>query len=317
MSSSPSSTEQCPRNRSRDSNYRKYSSLRWSQQQEWSPDGAGANRNPSTVKKHSPDGRQPPVISLNYAGDEAVWKGSRNWSKGAADKCSSWRRPSTNTETGNEWGTHEQNYDEWGPPPPDQSNQVYPPPFSAPKNTSDKYKPQERAPPNLSPSLAWSQSSVPNTSASPHSQYQTQYQKTQYQHHPPTSTASLAHNTVQSLPTATAILSPPTDTAHGTSGSSSSSSFEFVCQGKWKVLSRIGGGAFGEVFGVLRLSDNLLGAVKRERIDIPTPLLEIEYKNYLDLGDIEGIPKIYYYGVEEDYRILIMQHLYDSKQLFF
>lgn len=79
-----------------------------------------------------------------------------------------------------------------------------------------------------------------------------------------------------------------------------------VINKKWRLDERIGGGAFGDIYRGIRLSDDEQVAVKLEPSDTKYPQLETEFKNYRALRGLVGIPNVYYFGVEGDYNLMVM-----------
>ncbi|XP_050729707.1 casein kinase I-like isoform X6 [Eriocheir sinensis] len=111
----------------------------------------------------------------------------------------------------------------------------------------------------------------------------------------------------------------------GSRTSSSSNSLELFVGPNFRVGKKIGCGNFGE----LRLGKNLYNnehvAIKLEPIKAKAPQLHLEYRFYrmLDaVGDsdrprVEGIPRIYYFGVCGKYNALVMELLGPSLEDLF
>ncbi|XP_042863956.1 casein kinase I-like isoform X4 [Penaeus japonicus] len=111
----------------------------------------------------------------------------------------------------------------------------------------------------------------------------------------------------------------------GSRTSSSSNSLELFVGPNFRVGKKIGCGNFGE----LRLGKNLYNnehvAIKLEPIKAKAPQLHLEYRFYrmLDaVGEnekqrVEGIPKIYYFGVCGKYNALVMELLGPSLEDLF
>jgi len=111
----------------------------------------------------------------------------------------------------------------------------------------------------------------------------------------------------------------------GSRTSSSSNSLELFVGPNFRVGKKIGCGNFGE----LRLGKNLYNnehvAIKLEPIKAKAPQLHLEYRFYrmLDAAGenerqkVEGIPKIYYFGVCGKYNALVMELLGPSLEDLF
>lgn len=78
---------------------------------------------------------------------------------------------------------------------------------------------------------------------------------------------------------------------------------------EYRIIHKIGGGAFGEIYSAENINDGTLCAVKLEKTEKKPQQLFFEYKVYsLFLNEI-GFPKIYHYGIEGEYNTLVMQLL--------
>ncbi|KAJ3413110.1 diacylglycerol O-acyltransferase 1 [Chytridiales sp. JEL 0842] len=84
---------------------------------------------------------------------------------------------------------------------------------------------------------------------------------------------------------------------------------ESVSDGKWKVEYKLGQGSFGVVYAGTETSSGIQVAIKCEISAVPRPQLENEYCIYDILKGMEGIPKVYYYGTEGPYHVLVMERL--------
>ncbi|KAL3319551.1 Casein kinase I isoform delta [Cichlidogyrus casuarinus] len=94
--------------------------------------------------------------------------------------------------------------------------------------------------------------------------------------------------------------------------SRASDSEEYVIDGEWKLVSRIGGGSFGELFVANGKSSKEMVAVKMELIKQNQNHLKSEYQLLKMLDNHVGIPKIYWYGKDADkqlYNCLVMELL--------
>ena len=74
---------------------------------------------------------------------------------------------------------------------------------------------------------------------------------------------------------------------------------------KYKPIKKIGSGAFGKIYSVVRLSDKNVFAMKAERILEDKKNLELEAYNLFRIQGGLGIPKLISYGHVKHYNILI------------
>ena len=79
--------------------------------------------------------------------------------------------------------------------------------------------------------------------------------------------------------------------------------------GKYRVGCKIGTGSFGDIFIGSNITTKEEVAIKLEKISSKHPQLLSESKNYRILQGGEGIPNIYYYGVEGEYNIMVLELL--------
>lgn len=77
--------------------------------------------------------------------------------------------------------------------------------------------------------------------------------------------------------------------------------------GKYRLTKKLGSGAFGEVFLGTNVKTGEKVAVKLEHLTMKFPQLVYEAMFYKMLKDGAGIPKIYWYGVEGDYNVMVME----------
>ncbi|OHS98372.1 CK1 family protein kinase [Tritrichomonas foetus] len=78
---------------------------------------------------------------------------------------------------------------------------------------------------------------------------------------------------------------------------------------KYQVTRRIGAGSFGAIFEVQSLENGKLYAAKLENPKISTPQLNKEYKLYVLLDAAPGIPRVYDYWTQDEFRGMIMERL--------
>ncbi|KAH7644346.1 casein kinase I gish isoform X1 [Dermatophagoides farinae] len=101
------------------------------------------------------------------------------------------------------------------------------------------------------------------------------------------------------------------------SSSTNSSDAVMMVGPNFKVGKEIGRGNFG----VLRLGKNLYNnehvAIKLEPMKSKAPQLHLEFRFYKILGNVEGIPKLYYFGSCGKYNALVMELLGPSLEDMF
>lgn len=98
--------------------------------------------------------------------------------------------------------------------------------------------------------------------------------------------------------------------------------FVFVVGEKYQIERKLGGGSFGDVFLGKNIEDGCRVAIKLEPTSTRHPQLEGEATVYRELSASEGssnsdadtkqrrgVPRIYFYGSEGDYRVLVMERL--------
>ena len=91
---------------------------------------------------------------------------------------------------------------------------------------------------------------------------------------------------------------------------------EIMVGGKYRLMKKIGGGAFTEIFEGIDVLDNSKIAIKLEHNSIKYPQLLFESKLLQSFKGI-GIPKVYWAGISGEYHIMIMELLgNDLEELF-
>ena len=90
----------------------------------------------------------------------------------------------------------------------------------------------------------------------------------------------------------------------------------------YKVQNKIGSGSFGTIWKAINIKTGLEVAVKTEPLESKSKQLYTECKIYSLLHTSEEIqhnplPQVYYYGIEEDQNILIMDLLGPSLSVLF
>jgi serine/threonine protein kinase len=86
---------------------------------------------------------------------------------------------------------------------------------------------------------------------------------------------------------------------------------------KYRISKRLGSGSFGEIFQAFHIETGEEVAVKLEPASSKYPQLEIEYRVYRLLQGSVGIPKVFYFGRETDYNVLIIELLGPSLETLF
>lgn len=93
---------------------------------------------------------------------------------------------------------------------------------------------------------------------------------------------------------------------------------DYCCVGgHYLLVSRLGKGSFGEIFEGVDTASDLRVAVKVEHLKKRNPHLLHESKLYKLLQGVTGVPRIYWYGTEYQYSILIMDLLGPSTEDLF
>ncbi|XP_037011872.2 casein kinase I-like [Artibeus jamaicensis] len=100
-------------------------------------------------------------------------------------------------------------------------------------------------------------------------------------------------------------------------GGSSSPKPDVVVGGKYKLVRKIGAGSFGDVYLALNLTNGEGVAVKVESQRATHAQLLYESKLYKVLRGGVGIPRIWWYGQEKDYNVLVMDLLGPSLEDLF
>ena len=83
---------------------------------------------------------------------------------------------------------------------------------------------------------------------------------------------------------------------------------ELIINNEYKLIEKIGEGAYGMIYRARQLSTKKDVAVKLENVNAPIPQVYYEAKVYMLLQGNKGIPKLYWIGTEGDYNILIIEN---------
>ncbi|OHT05962.1 CK1 family protein kinase [Tritrichomonas foetus] len=92
---------------------------------------------------------------------------------------------------------------------------------------------------------------------------------------------------------------------------------ELVVGNRFTIRRRIGGGSFGDIFSGTDLQSGGDVAIKLEPIRSRSPQLELEYKIYQILEGGCCVPRVYWFGSESKYNILVMDRLGSSLEDIF
>eukprot|EP00300_Choanocystis_sp_HF-7_P027200 c32274_g1_i1.p1 GENE.c32274_g1_i1~~c32274_g1_i1.p1 ORF type:complete len:319 (-),score=64.41 c32274_g1_i1:67-1023(-) len=87
--------------------------------------------------------------------------------------------------------------------------------------------------------------------------------------------------------------------------------------GNYRLIRKIGSGSFGEIFLGVHVQTQEQVAVKLELEASRHAQLRIEYKIYGILNGQPGIPKVRYFGTQDDYNVMIMDLLGSSLEDLF
>lgn len=87
---------------------------------------------------------------------------------------------------------------------------------------------------------------------------------------------------------------------------------EFRIASRYRVGRKIGSGSFGDIYLVTNIQTGEQLAAKMEKVNTSHPQLQYESRLYRLLQGEAGIPAIYWYGVEGNHNILIMELLGQS-----
>eukprot|EP01105_Mastigella_eilhardi_P019073 TRINITY_DN446_c0_g1_i1.p1 TRINITY_DN446_c0_g1~~TRINITY_DN446_c0_g1_i1.p1 ORF type:complete len:416 (-),score=109.96 TRINITY_DN446_c0_g1_i1:519-1718(-) len=86
---------------------------------------------------------------------------------------------------------------------------------------------------------------------------------------------------------------------------------------KYRIGLKIGNGAFGDIYQGHNIMTGEEIAIKLEPVKSKHPQLFYEYKLYKVFQGGAGVPKVYWFGVEGDYNVMVMQLLGPSLEDLF
>jgi len=92
---------------------------------------------------------------------------------------------------------------------------------------------------------------------------------------------------------------------------------DLLVGGKYKLGAKIGSGSLGDVYGATHAETGEKVAVKLESIKSKNPQLLYESKLYKIFAGGVGIPNLFWYGVEGDYNVMVIELLGPSLEELF
>ena len=84
---------------------------------------------------------------------------------------------------------------------------------------------------------------------------------------------------------------------------------EVKVAGVYKICSKLGKGSFGEVYQGINIKKQNDVAIKMEKLKLFQPMLEYEAKLYSKLQGQPGFATVHWYGVEGDFKVLVIDML--------
>ncbi|UJR21144.1 hypothetical protein I4U23_024243 [Adineta vaga] len=96
-----------------------------------------------------------------------------------------------------------------------------------------------------------------------------------------------------------------------------STKHDFLIDGKYRLIRKIGTGSFGYIYLGINITNGEEVAIKLESVKARHPRLSFESKLYKILKGGIGVPHIQYYAQENDYNILVMDLLGPSLEDLF
>lgn len=153
-----------------------------------------------------------------------------------------------------------------------------------------------------------------------------QSQHSQHSHPPRQPVSQDNHSRPSSLSVrqpAISPLPPPSSSSSISTTEPISIEYTIVGGGQYIVKQCLGQGSFGKVYEAMDMTNNGIVAIKTERFDAKTPMLHIEYnvlntltKN-MDSNQTIGIPRVFRFFVQENYKMMVMSRLGDSLENLF
>jgi serine/threonine protein kinase len=87
-----------------------------------------------------------------------------------------------------------------------------------------------------------------------------------------------------------------------------------IIANKYKIIQKIGSGTFGSIFEGINIRTHEKVAIKIEQITDELKLLKNESNIYRLLSNVDGVPKIKWYGKDETYYYMVIDLFGDSLQ---
>ena len=87
---------------------------------------------------------------------------------------------------------------------------------------------------------------------------------------------------------------------------------QVIISNKYKLIEKIGSGAFGDIYKGENIRTKESVAIKIEPLSNETKLLKNETKIYQYLGNTQGIPQVKWFGVDETNNYMAMKLLGSS-----
>ena len=88
--------------------------------------------------------------------------------------------------------------------------------------------------------------------------------------------------------------------------------------GRYLITKKIGQGAFGDIYHAVNIrAKEEEVAVKLEEVAARVPQLQYEYQLYKLFEGGVGIPKVFYFGQEGDYTVMVMEMLGPTLETLF
>jgi serine/threonine protein kinase len=89
---------------------------------------------------------------------------------------------------------------------------------------------------------------------------------------------------------------------------------EQIIANKYKLIKQIGNGSFGSIYKAVNIRTNENVAIKIELIEDELKLLKYESNIYRILSNVDGVPKIKWYGKDNFYYYMVIELFGDSLQ---
>jgi len=86
---------------------------------------------------------------------------------------------------------------------------------------------------------------------------------------------------------------------------------------KFRLKKRLGSGSFGEIYTGENIVSREDVAIKLESKNVKPPQLSMESKIYKTMSGCAGIPEVFWFGVEGDYNVMVMELLGKSLEDLF